>query len=109
MFDSIPFELLFFALPSILALLLALPFRFVFPALRTRWPAHAGLVSLLIGFLFGGFVFFALAAGLLFGLGLPGDEIAGDVLVLFLWNAALGTGVSQALYWFLFFLSGRRR
>ena len=108
MFDTIPLEFLFFALPCVLAGILTLPISFVFSRLRSRWPSRAFPVALLIGFFFGGFVFLFLAGALLFGLGLPGDENAGEVVVLFLWNAAIGTGVSQIVYWFLFFWSGRK-
>jgi hypothetical protein len=109
MFESIPLEFLFFALPAVLAALFTLPFYFMFSLLRSRWPARAFVLSLLVGLVFGAVMFIFMAGALLFGFGLPGDENAGDVVVLFLWNSVLAAAASQVVYWFLFLWSGRKQ
>lgn len=100
-------EVLFFAVPAAIAVLLTLPSYFLFPLIRSHFPAHGRWVAAAVGLLFalGVFTLFSI---ILVVLGVPADENAGEAVVLFLWISLMGMSLSQIVYWAMWIFTGRR-
>ncbi len=97
-------EFLFFAVPAAAAALLTFPSYFVFNFIRSRFPTAALWIAAGVGSMWALGVFVFLSMALLI-LGVPADENAGEAVVLFLWIGLAGAGISQVVYWGIWFFT----
>ncbi len=95
-------EFLFYAVPALLAAILTIPWRWIFPALLARFSQHPFPAISIGSVVHSALIFLLFAGGLLFLPGIPADENGGEAVVLYIQIGALCAAVSQIAYWLLY-------